>query len=109
MEEREQESIAFSGIKEQLQDAREKIQHMLLVYERTIAERDEVSKQARMTAMHLSQQRLAMAHAQRQLDRARRENLRLRADIKDLSSGRTPQVSSSGLPWVPTSAQNLLF
>ena len=44
--------------------------------------------------MQLSQQRLLMAHAQRQLDRARRENLKLRSDVKDLSAGRQPEVPS---------------
>jgi hypothetical protein len=65
---------------------------MLVVYERAVAERDDFSKQARSANMRLSQQRLVMAHAQRQLDRARRENLKLRSDIKDLSKGHNIEV-----------------
>ena len=87
------ESETISSIREQLQDARDKIQHMLVVYERAVAERDDFSKQARGSNMQLSQQRLLMAHAQRQLDRARRENLKLRSDVKDLSGGRKLEVN----------------
>lgn len=82
----------MSSVREQLQDARDKVQHMLVVYERAVAERDDFSKQARSANMNLSQQRLLMAHAQRQLDRARRENLKLRSDVKDLSGGRKIEV-----------------
>lgn len=92
MEDKDQEAEAIGSIREQLQNARDKIQHMLVVYERAVAERDDFSKQTRAANMHLSQQRLLLAHAQRQLGRARRENLKLRSDVRDLSSGQKIEV-----------------
>lgn len=69
-----------------------KLQRMVGVYEKAVMERDEYARQMRATSVQLSHQRLTVAHLQRQVDRARRENMKLRAEVRDLSAGRQPQV-----------------
>lgn len=92
LEDQSQDLAVIVTIKQQLQDAQSRIQRMVSVHEKTVAERDEHARQVRATAVQLSHQRLTVAHLQRQVDRARRENMILRAEVRDLSSGRPPQV-----------------
>jgi len=92
LEDQSQDLAVIVTIKQQLQEAQTRIQRMVNVHEKTVTERDDYARQGRATAIQLSHQRLTVAHLQRQVDRARRENMSLRAEVRDLSSGRPPQV-----------------
>lgn len=92
LQEQAQDLTVIVNIKQQLQEAHMRIQRMVGVHEKAVAERDEYARQARATAIQLSHQRLTVAHLQRQVDRARRENMVFRAEVRDLSAGRQPQV-----------------
>lgn len=92
LQERSLDQTAMASTLEQAQEMSAKLQRMAGVYEKAVTERDEFAKQTRATSVQLSHQRLTVAHLQRQVDRARRENMKLRAEVRDLSAGRHPQV-----------------
>jgi chromosome segregation ATPase len=90
--EREAEQAMLVKVQEQLRDAKHKITELMHVYQRVNADRSDVQRRMRASAMELSRHKLVVAHLQRQLDRLRKENLRLRGDVQDLSAGRPTQV-----------------
>jgi chromosome segregation ATPase len=90
--EREAEQATLAKVQEQLREAKHKITELMHVYQRMNADKDDVQRRMRSSAMELSRHKLVVAHLQRQLDRVRKENLRLRCGIQDLSAGRQMQV-----------------
>jgi hypothetical protein len=90
--EREADQAALGALHEQLRDAKHKLTEMLHAYHRAAADRDDGARLGRAAAAQLAQHKLVVAHVQRHLDRARRENARLRSECSALVEGRPPAV-----------------
>ena len=92
---RDADAAALATMHEQLRDAKHRITELVHAYTRVTSDRDESHRRARTSGMHLAQHKLVVAHQERQLDRARKENNRLRSHAADVSAGRAPQVRPS--------------
>ena len=98
MVEREAEQATLGRVQEQLQAAKGKLSELVHAHARATADRDDTQRRLRAAGMELARHKLVVAHQQRQLERVRKENMLLRGDLHDLSSGRAPQAPPSHLP-----------
>lgn len=90
--ERETEQAALAQLHEQLRETKHRITEMMHAYHRANSDRDDSQRRMRSASMQLSQHKLIVAHLQRQINRLRSENLRLRGEVQDQSAGRPLQV-----------------